>query len=108
MIRIEATADGVRVAVHVQPRASRDELAGTHAEALKVRLQAPPVDGAANEALIRLVAKSLGVRPRQVRISRGAASRLKEVEIVGVSAMVVANKLNEAIRAIANAKHAER
>ena len=45
----------VRVSVHVQPRASRSEIIGQHGAALKVRLQAPPVDGAANEALVHLL-----------------------------------------------------
>jgi uncharacterized protein (TIGR00251 family) len=107
MIRIEATPKGVRLAVHVQPRASRNEVAGVHDEALKVRLQAPPVDGAANEALIRLIAESLGVRPRQVRIARGGSSRQKEVEILGVSAAAVASKLSEVLAAINHAKRAE-
>jgi len=60
----------------VQPRASRSEIIGQHGAALKVRLQAPPVDGAANEALVRLLADSLGVPQRSVRVVAGATSRL--------------------------------
>lgn len=108
MIRIVPTSEGARIAVYAQPRASRSELVGTHDGALKVRLQAPPVDGAANAALVRLVAESLGVRPKQVRLSRGGVSRRKEIEIVGMSAVVVSHKLNEALASVARAKRAER
>ena len=79
--------------VHVQPRASRSEVVGTHGAALKVRLLAPPVDGAANEALVTLLAEALGVPRRDVRIVHGATSRAKVVEIEGTTA--------DAVRALA-------
>lgn len=79
--------------VHVQPRASRSEVVGTHGAALKVRLLAPPVDGAANEALVALLAEELGVPRRDVRIVHGATSRTKVVEIEGTTA--------DAVRALA-------
>ncbi|HEX5973155.1 MAG TPA: DUF167 domain-containing protein [Gemmatimonadaceae bacterium] len=79
--------------VHVQPRASRSEVVGTHGAALKVRLLAPPVDGAANDALVALLAKALGVPRRDVRIVQGATSRAKLVEIDGTTA--------DAVRALA-------
>ena len=75
----------VRFAVHVQPRASRSEVAGLHGDALKVRLAAPPVDGAANEALVAVLAEALGVPRRAVRIASGLTSRGKVVEVVGVA-----------------------
>lgn len=80
-LRVVVTGAAVRVAVHVQPRASRSEIIGQHGAALKVRLQAPPVEGAANEALVRLLAESLGVSRRSVRIVAGGTSREKTVEI---------------------------
>ena len=58
---IERTATGIRLRLHIQPRASRSELAGRHGNAIKVRLTAPPVDGAANEALLRFLASRLEV-----------------------------------------------
>jgi uncharacterized protein len=64
-----------------------------HGAALKVRLHAPPVDGAANDALIALLAERLGVPRRDVRIVQGATSRSKVVEIAGTTA--------EAVRALA-------
>lgn len=79
----------VRFAVHAQPRASRSEIVGLHGDALKVRLAAPPVDGAANEALVELIARSLGVARRAVRIAAGASSRAKTVEVEGVDAAAV-------------------
>jgi uncharacterized protein (TIGR00251 family) len=81
------------VHVHVQPRASRSEVVGTHGAALKVRLLAPPVDGAANDALVALLAEKLGVPRRDVRIVQGATSRTKLVEIEGTTA--------DAVRALA-------
>jgi uncharacterized protein (TIGR00251 family) len=75
--------------VHVQPRASRSEVVGLHGEALKVRLHAPPVDGAANEALVQLLADQLGVPRRAVRIVAGGTSRAKTVEIEGTTEAVV-------------------
>ena len=71
----------MRLEVRVQPRAARTEIAGAHGGALRVRLQAPPVDGAANEALVAFLAEELGVGRRHVRIVAGAASRTKTVEI---------------------------
>jgi uncharacterized protein (TIGR00251 family) len=88
-----------RVAVHVQPRARRTEAAGMHGDAVKVRLAAPPVDGAANEELIRFVAKRLGVPRSAVRIAAGAASRRKVVEVDGMNADAVRSALLAASRA---------
>lgn len=79
--------------VHVQSRASRSEVVGTHGAALKVRLLAPPIDGAANDALIELLAELLHVPKRDVRIVTGVASREKVVEIEGTTA--------DAVRALA-------
>ena len=76
--------DAVRFAVRVQPRASRSAIEGVHGGALKVRLHAPPVDGAANDALVALLADALDVPRRAVRIVAGASSRAKIVEVDGV------------------------
>jgi uncharacterized protein (TIGR00251 family) len=74
-----------RLAVHVQPRARRTEAAGLHGDAVKVRVAAPPVDGAANEELARYVAERVGVARAAVRVVAGASSRRKVVEVEGVS-----------------------
>lgn len=79
----------VRVSVHVQPRASRSEIVGLHGTALKVRLQSPPVDGAANASLEMLLAERLGVPRRAVRVVAGLTSRAKTVEIDGTTEVAV-------------------
>lgn len=82
---VTAGSGSVRFSVHVQPRASRSGITGIHGSALKVRLSAPPVDGAANSELVELLAMRLGVSKRAVRIVAGLASRGKTVEVDGVS-----------------------
>ncbi|HEX7979028.1 MAG TPA: DUF167 domain-containing protein [Gemmatimonadaceae bacterium] len=93
MLRVEVRGSAVRVSVHVQPRATRSEIVGLHGAALKVRLQAPPVDGAANEALVSLIAERLGVARRAVRVVAGTSSRAKIVEVDGTT--------EDAVRALA-------
>ena len=84
-ITVRVVARGVRFDVRVQPRASRSEVVGEQEGALRVRLAAPPVDGAANEALVELLADVLDVAKRDVRIVSGATSRRKVVEVDGVT-----------------------
>ncbi len=84
-MRIEEREGGVLFAVRVQPRASRTEVAGTHGEAIKIRLAAPPVEGAANAELVALLAKRLGVSKGAVRIVKGERGRDKVVEVDGAS-----------------------
>jgi len=67
--------------LHVQPGAKRTEVAGTHAEALKIRLAAPPVDGKANAELLRFFADAFGVPLRNVTLLRGLSSRAKAVKV---------------------------
>ena len=73
------------VTIHVVPRARTTEVAGTHGDAVKIRVAAPPVDGAANAELIRYVARRLGVPARQVTIAAGASARRKVVAVEGVA-----------------------
>lgn len=70
------------LALHVQPGATRTEVAGEHGGALKVRLAAPPIDGKANAELLRFLAEAFGVPLRQVALVRGAASRQKTVRVL--------------------------
>ena len=72
-----AKAGRVRFAVHVQPRSSRTVIAGIHGDALKVRLSAAPVDGAANDQLIEFLAKTFAVSRRAITIVAGERSRSK-------------------------------
>jgi uncharacterized protein (TIGR00251 family) len=93
-VKITERGGMVSFAVRVQPRASRDEIAGEWQEGLKIRLTAPPVDDRANEALRRFLAASLKVPLAAVRIAAGERSRTKRVEVRGVTA--------EAVRALAD------
>jgi uncharacterized protein len=79
--------------VRVQPRASRTEVVGPHGDAVRIRLTAPPVDGAANEALIRFLAERLEVPRSAVRIEGGASSRSKVVAIDGIDPDTAAHRL---------------
>jgi uncharacterized protein (TIGR00251 family) len=74
-----------RIVVHVVPRARTTELAGTHGDAIRIRVAAPPADGAANAALLRFLADQLGVPVARVRITAGATGRRKVIEVDGVS-----------------------
>jgi hypothetical protein len=76
----------VILAVRVIPRARKTEIAGTRDGALLVRLAAPPVEGAANDALIEFLAERLGVTRRAVRIVSGERGRQKRVAVAGVTA----------------------
>ena len=79
-------ADGaITFDVQVVPRASRDRLGPVHGDRLKVQLTAPPVDGAANEALVALLARALGRSRGDVQIVRGATGRRKTVRVAGAS-----------------------
>lgn len=83
----------VRISVYVQPRASKTAIAGMHDGCIKIRLAAPPVDGAANAALIEFIAKRVGVARSRVRLVSGASARRKVIEIDGVEAASVAAAL---------------
>lgn len=85
----------LRFRVRLQPRASRNEIAGVLDGALRVRVHAPPVDGAANEALVAFLAERLAVPRRGVRIVSGATSRTKTIEVEGVSSVDVERLADE-------------
>jgi len=87
------TGDGFTLRVRVRPRASRDALSGEREGALVVRLTAPPVEGAANEALARFLGKTLGVAPSAVRVVTGTAGRNKIVSVAGVDAATARERL---------------
>jgi len=76
---IKPAEGGTELNVHIQPGASNSEIAGLHGDAIKIRIQARPVDGAANIALTEFVATCLGVPRKAVKILRGEKSRQKTV-----------------------------
>jgi uncharacterized protein len=86
MIEIRDVAGGATLRVRVSPRASRDELGGERNGALVVRLTAPPVEGQANAALVRFLARQLGFPPSVVSVTRGAQGRDKVLLVAGARA----------------------
>jgi hypothetical protein len=86
MIPVRDTADGATFAVKVHPRAKRDGIVGELGEALKLTVAAPPVEGRANEACVRLLAQALGVPRSSVTVAAGGSGRQKLIRIAGMSA----------------------
>lgn len=82
---LQSVDGGIRVRVHVVPRASKTEIIGLQGESLKVRLQAPPVDGKANAALCEFFADLAGIPKRQVSVVAGQTSREKTLLLLGVT-----------------------
>ena len=76
--------DGITFNVKVIPRAKRDEIVGVEGEAVKIRLNAPPVEGRANEALVKFLADVLKIPRAQIEIVRGETSRHKVVRVRGI------------------------
>lgn len=93
MLEISPSDCGAAFAVRVAPRASADAVAGVENSALKVRLTAPPVEGAANKALIKLLAKALGVSKGSVRLIAGQKSKNKRLLVEGLTPEQVRERL---------------
>ncbi|MEI6166554.1 MAG: DUF167 domain-containing protein [bacterium] len=83
---ITDSKSGVIIQVHASPRASKTQIQGLHGDAVKIRLQAPPVDGKANETLIEFLAKTLGIPQRQITLISGQTSRQKRLNLQGITA----------------------
>ena len=81
------------MSLRVQPRASRDEIVGWQDTTLRLRVTAPPVGGAANTAVARLLATALGVPPSSVSVVRGLQGRTKIVEVTGLGPAEIQNRL---------------
>ena len=96
MIPVRESAGAVTFAVKVHPRAKRDAVSGEIGDALKVALNAPPVDGKANEACIRFLADILRVPRSSVTIAAGETNRNKLIRVVGVSAAQAEERLRAA------------
>ena len=90
---LHETEDGVILRVKVQPRASRDEVVGVKGDALKVRITAPPVEGAANTRLLTVLAKKLGIPRGRLELRTGSTSRLKSIIIQEISAAEIRRRL---------------
>jgi uncharacterized protein len=90
---LKAHADGVLLSVKLQPRASRNEIGEPLGQELRIKVTAPPVDAAANEALIRLLAETLDCPRSRIEILRGHTSRHKLIALHGISASAVLERL---------------
>ena len=90
---IRAEADGVLLSVKLQPRASANEIGEALGNELRIKVTAPPVDSAANEALVRLLAEKLGCPRNRLELIRGQTSRHKVVMIYGLGAEEVLARL---------------
>jgi len=92
---LRVAADGrITLTLHIQPGAKKTEFAGLHGDALKIRLAAPPVDGKANEALIKFVAETLKLPKSAVNLKSGQTSRRKVLEVSGSSREVLADLIS--------------
>jgi uncharacterized protein len=97
-LRVSSASSRVRFSVRVQPRSSRNEIVGVHGDALKIRLTAAPVDGAANDELIHFLSDIFAVRRQAIRIVVGESSRSKIVEIDGITERAVHDVASGAAR----------
>ncbi len=86
----------ITLTLHIQPGAKKTEFAGLHGDALKIRLAAPPVDGKANEALIKFMAERLDLAKSAVTLKSGQTSRRKVLEVAGADAALIATLANPA------------
>ncbi|MGE5371817.1 MAG: DUF167 domain-containing protein [Solirubrobacterales bacterium] len=96
MFPITETDAGIRFEVRVQPRSSKNQVCGVQENAVKIKLTAPPVDGAANEALIAYLATLFSVAKKDVTILRGETGRLKLIEIAGIDRAAALSALENA------------
>lgn len=93
MLDLKQDEGGVTIKVRVQPKASKNETAGFLDGALKIRLTAPPVDGAANKACIEFMARLLGVPKSRVAIVQGHTGRNKTIRVAGLTPAEVRARL---------------
>ena len=90
---VQDSKNGVVLTVHVQPKASRTECVGILGDALKIRVAAPPIDGAANDELIRFIAGLCGIPRASVLIQSGSEGRRKRLCLKGITAELVMARL---------------
>jgi len=93
---IQTHGDALRLRIHLQPRASRSEVAGPHGDALRIRVAAPPIDGLANRELLQFLAARLGTSASSLQLVHGATGRRKLIEVRGVSRAFVIARLTSA------------
>ena len=79
------TSEGVHITVRAVPNAPQNQVVGIQGDAIKIRLKAPPVDGKANEVLVRFLSEILGLPRKQISLTAGSTSRNKSVRITGLA-----------------------
>ena len=95
---LDIESDGaVLLRLHVQPGAGRSAVVGRHGDALKVRVAAPPTGGRANDAVVALLAETVGAKPADIELVGGASSRTKRVRIKGVEPDELRKHLERAV-----------
>jgi uncharacterized protein len=82
---LKSVGAGVRLRIHVQPNASKNQIVGLHGEALKIKVAAPPEDGRANAELCEFLAETLAIAKSRVTVVSGLSSRAKQLEIANIS-----------------------
>ena len=90
---LQERQNGICISLKVQPRASRNEIAGLIGNELKIKVTAPPVDSAANEAVLEFLAETFGCARNQLELLRGATSRHKQILVRGMAADQIEEKL---------------
>jgi uncharacterized protein (TIGR00251 family) len=95
-IELRPHADGLLLAIKVVPGASRDRIAGEYGGGLKVTVSKPPEGGAANDAVVELLAEKLGVPRSQLQITQGHRAPRKQVLILGLTAETIRQRLGQA------------
>jgi uncharacterized protein (TIGR00251 family) len=90
---VQQTKDGILLRIKLVPRSTQNRIDGRHGDAIKIRLNAPPVDGKANAALIRFIAGELGISASAIAITSGETSRNKTLRITGIDAATATTRL---------------
>lgn len=93
ILEIKSYKAGIQFAAAIQPRASRNQILGIHNHCLKIKLTSPPVDGAANQACIKFLAKAFGISPSRISIVKGETNKNKIIQIEGIDPQTFMNTL---------------
>ena len=91
MLSIQKTDDGVIFRIKVQPGAAKNEIVGVQGDILNVKINAPPVKGKANRALIDFLAEKLGIKKSEIEILSGHTSRIKKIKVLGEGGKIKKN-----------------
>ena len=97
ILEIKSNETGIQFSAAIQPRASRNQIIGIHNHSLKIKLTSPPVDGAANQACIKFLARAFRVSPSRLSIVKGETSRNKTIRIEGMDSSTFMNTLTPLI-----------